>query len=148
MSNVVKVVVQAIINQWVRVQDMRTKEWYDEERNGSKVADSRVVSIQMVGHIPASVWNSTKLAQDGQISGADLLAKHTALCSSQGIEPRLNVDTDATYVITRQKNADTNKMETFRHSGYNDRNTGEFVPMTYVKLEIPRPQLSGYELEM
>jgi len=111
--------------------------------NGLPMFNPKSVTIELDGHIDHSVMNKLSVVTDGSISGKALLSKCEAVCKDQGIEPKLTVEPDAEYLVVRQMDKATNKMMSYRHSGFEHRKTGELVDRTYIKLEIVEPDRIG-----
>ena len=115
--------------------------------NGLPMFNAKSVTIELDGHIDHSVMNKLSVITDGSISGKTLLSKHESVCKDQDRNVSLVVENDAEYLVVRQMDKATNKMMSYRHSGFTHRKTGELVDRTYIKLEIVEPDRIGTTVE-
>ena len=125
----------------------RYGKWSDakNEMNGETIYNPQSVTIQLDGHVKPSLLNKLSAISNKSILGSGLLALCESVCKEQGTTPKLQIEADNEYKLV-MKMDDDKTYQPYRHSGYTDKRTGEYVEQTYIEFEIPRQANVGVSI--
>ena len=119
--------------------------WQDaiNHYTGVKLYNPHSVTIELDGHIEPSILAKLTTIVKGLRTGQYLLDLCEKVCKDQKKVAKLQVEPTGKYEVIMQTSKTTDKMLAYRHGGFTNRKTGEFVERTYIKLEIPKPPQAG-----
>ena len=143
------IIVNCVSNNPNRVNkgDRNNPEWKDEVRynsDGKKetVFNPQSVTIRLDGHTPAKDILGLTAVANKSINGSGLLKLAETVAKANERECKLQIEADSEYKLVMVMSEDKEYLP-YRHSGYTNQRTGDYVEQTYIKFEIPRPLAVG-----
>ena len=140
------IIVQSVRNNAQRVNV--SGKWQDaiNHYTGVKLHNPLSVTIEIDGHVEPSILAKLSTIVKGSATGKTLLALCEKVCKDQSREPKLQVEPTDDYIVVMQQDKTTDKMLSYRHSGFTNKKTGEFIERTYIKLEVATPDVAGTQV--